>query len=117
MKQQDKQRRYRRLYEIGCLACRMRGWFNLPDAHHLNLGGHAGQRRLGDASTVSLCPWHHRGQPLAPLNEKQCRRILGPSLQAEPVAFRETFGSDESLLRQQDELIADAERVVIGRAA
>lgn len=55
--------------------------------------------------------------PLAPFNEAQCRRILGPSLQAEPLEFREVFGSDEYLLAWQNELISDAELAVIGRAA
>jgi hypothetical protein len=110
-------RRFDRIRGIGCLACRLRGWFNLPDVHHLNLAGHAGQRRLGDEQTIGLCPYHHRGVPLAPLNEAQCRRILGPSLHAEPVEFRQAFGSDEHLLAWQNELIADTERVVVGRAA
>lgn len=110
-------RRFGRIREIGCLCCRRRGWFSLPDVHHQNLGEHAGQLRLGDDHTIGICPWHHRGMPLAPFNEAQCRRILGPSLQAEPVEFREVFGSDEYLLTWQNELIADAERAVIGRAA
>jgi hypothetical protein len=117
MNRLKRNRRFGRIRDIGCLACRKRGWFNLPDVHHLNLGGHAGQLRLGDESTVGLCIWHHRGKPLAPLNESQCRRILGPSLQAEPIAFRETFGCDQQLLAWQNDLIADTERAVIGRAA
>ncbi len=113
----EKERRFDRICSIGCIACRKRGWFNLPDVHHENLGGHAGQLRLGDKHTVGLCPWHHRGLALSPLTAEQCRKILGPSLAHEPVKFREVFGSDESLLALQDSLIDDLERVVVGRAA
>jgi len=110
-------RRFGRIREIGCLCCRRKGWWNAPDVHHLNLDEHAGQLRLGDEQTIGLCIWHHRNQPLAPFTEAQCRRILGPSLPGEPIKFREEFGADQALLAWQDELIADHERAVIGRAA
>ena len=55
--------RYLRIHEIGCLACRRRGWVRPCQVHHLNLDGKAGQKRRGDPYTIGLCPWHHVGEP------------------------------------------------------
>lgn len=108
-------RRCQRIYQIGCLACRKKGWFSQCQVHHLNLGQHAGQKRLGDKSTIGLCPWHHDGIPLGTLTRAECRKKVGPSMKHEPVKFRKVFGSDASLLEWQDELIEEAELRVIGR--
>ena len=108
-------RRCQRIYQIGCLACRKRGWFNPCQAHHLNEDGKAGQKRRGDAETVGLCPWHHVGEPIGNMTAMDCRARLGPSLKLESKAFREKFGSDNELLEWQNQLIEEAERRVIGR--
>lgn len=100
-------RRFGRIREIGCLACRQLGWYGAPDVHHLNLGEHAGQVRRGDEYTIGLCPWHHRG--IGKFVD------IGPSLAKEPVKFRQRFGSDDELLAKQNELIAEAEKAVVGR--
>lgn len=111
-------RRCQRIYEIGCIACRVRGWFNQPcQVHHLNLDQHAGQKRLGDESTIGLCPWHHVGEPVGSMTRDQTRQTFGPSMKHEPVKFREIFGSDQELLAKQNELIARCERNVVGRVA
>lgn len=111
------ERRFQRIYQIGCLACRKRGWFNECQAHHLNFDGKAGQKKLGDEYTIGLCPWHHVGEPLSPMTAQQCRRCLGPSLKLESSAFREKFGDDESLLTEQNALIESYERGAMrGRA-
>jgi hypothetical protein len=109
-------RRCQRIQEIGCLACRQRGWFSGCQVHHLNLDGKAGQVRRGDQCTIGLCPWHHVGEPLSPLSSRDCRAKLGPSLKFQSRAFREEFGSDDELLATQDELIAQRESAVIGRS-
>lgn len=105
-------RRFRRIQEIGCLACRQRGWYSTPDVHHLNLGAHAGQKRRGDDYTIGLCPYHHRG--VTTLRIGQAYRSLGPSLAREPNEFRAEFGSDDALLTQQNLLIEQAEKQVVG---
>lgn len=115
MKVRDRQRRFRLIQEIGCLPCHMRGWYAAPDIHHLNLGAHAGQKRLGDDSTIGLCPYHHRG--VTPLPLGQAYRSLGPSLARNPNEFREVFGSDEMLLAKQNELIAEREALIVGKIA
>lgn len=99
------ERRFYRIREIGCLACRKKGYRSAPDVHHLNLGGHAGQKRRGDEFSIGLCPYHHRG--VAPF--ANARAVLGPSLALEPRRFREVFGSDDALLAWQNRLIRDAE--------
>ncbi len=111
------QRRYIRIQEIGCLCCRRRGWYSASDVHHLNLGGRAGQKRRGNARSVALCPWHHRGIPLEGLSQKETARLIGPSLKHEPIRFRKIFGSDDELLAEQNQLIAEAEARVVGRVA
>lgn len=106
-------RRCQRIYQLGCLACRKRGWFNECQVHHLNLGEKAGQVRRGDDYSLGLCPWHHVGEPVANMTAQQCRRCLGPSLKHEPVRFRQVFGSDDALLEEQNMLIESKERAVV----
>lgn len=108
-------RRYQRIYEIGCLACRRLGYFNSCQAHHLNEDGKAGQKRRGDAETIGLCPWHHVGEAIRGWTRAQCRRLLGPSLALESRAFRAEFGSDDELLAEENRLIEHAESKVVGR--
>lgn len=99
------ERRFRLIYEIGCVACYVQGYFQPCQIHHLNLDQHAGQERRGDAFTIGLCPWHHVGEPIAGATQKQCRIMFGPSMKHEPRAFRERFGSDDHQLRYQNYLI------------
>lgn len=116
MKPVDRLSRFNRIYELGCLACRRRGWFAQPcQVHHLNLDQHAGQRRLGDDHTIGLCEWHHQGYPKEGRSEEWTRLYLGPSMKHEPVKFREEFGSDLELLAEQNRLIERAESNVVGR--
>ena len=110
-------RRCQRIYQIGCLACRQRGWFNECQVQHLNLDEKAGQVRRGDEFTIGLCPWHHVGEPIQPMTAQQCRRCLGPSMKHEPVKFREVFGRDDEQLEEQNRLIEAYERGAMrGRA-
>lgn len=110
----DPLRRFNRIYQIGCLPCRMRGWFTPCHVHHLNLDGKAGQERRGDEYTIGLCPWHHVGEPPGILSAREARNILGPSLKLHSREFRAEFGSDDDLLARQNELIEQAEKLVVG---
>jgi hypothetical protein len=97
MKPREREHRFRRLKEMGCICCWMHGDMNVhPEIHHLNLGGHAGQKRRGDECTIPLCRWHHQGQP---------PEMHGPSLKRSPRVFRETYGTDDELLAKVDDLI------------
>ena len=106
-----RERRFRRIKEIGCLPCRMRGRFRMPEIHHQNCGAHAGGARLGDEYTVGLCSWHHRGVPSEGMLGSETRVALGPSLAREPNEFRREFGSDSEMLNEQNRLIAERERI------
>jgi hypothetical protein len=117
MNPRDRERRFRLIGEIGCLPCRKRGWYTVPERHHQNFGAHAGGKRLGDEATVGLCRWHHQGKPPEGMTRLQAERIMGPSLALQPIRFRETFGSDDELLAEQNELIESAERNIVGRIA
>lgn len=100
--------------DIGCLPCRAKGWASDGEIHHLNAGGHAGQKRRGDEFTVCLCRHHHRGVPIKGMNQAQCAKLLGPSLAHNSRAFRETFGSDEELLATQNRLIEEWDAMARG---
>jgi len=107
-------RRYRRIGEIGCIACRRYGYFGvLGQVHHLNLGQHAGQKRLGNDHTIGLCVYHHQGY-LGNQTQDWWESKVGPSLALRPVKFREIFGSDLELLEEQNRLIEQAEKQVVG---
>lgn len=103
-------RRVLRIREIGCLPCRKVGFYTVPEVHHLNLDGHAGQVRRGDEYTIGLCPYHHQGTPHPAFLPDEVRDILGPSLKRLPNKFREVFGSDDTLLEWENELIAAYDR-------
>jgi hypothetical protein len=81
------QRRIDRFRHIGCIACLiegdkrgMRRRNTSYDIHHLNEGGKAGQKRRGDAFTIPLCPWHHRGVTEWLWTAKKMAEWMGPSL-------------------------------------
>lgn len=114
MKREAISERFRLIYEIGCIVCLGFAWKTPCQAHHLNLGQHAGQKRLGDEATIGLCPWHHVGEPIAGMSQQLCTYMLGPSMKHEPVRFREVFGTDEQLLARQNRLIAQRQSLKVG---
>lgn len=92
----------------GCLVAQILGLPFIPAAvHHLNVGGHHGQKRRGHDFTIALNDWSHQGRPLSEYgwDAEECRLVLGPSFAEEPNAFRERFGSDDELLAKQNELL------------
>jgi hypothetical protein len=105
-----REHRFRRLKELGCIPCWSIGIPDVyPEINHLNLGGHAGQKRLGDEFTEPLCVWHHQGHGPASLYER-----LGPSLKLHPNEFRERFGSDEQRLAKVNDLIRQRDELAYG---
>lgn len=104
--------RFHAIKIIGCLACMRNEWLGFiqisacAEIHHLNFGGKAGGKRLGDSSTIGLCAWHHRGQPPFPrMTATQAAKHYGPSLARESKKFRLLYGEDAELLKEQDRLI------------
>lgn len=91
-------RRFEAISDIGCLACRQMGYYQVPaQVHHLTKG-----YRRGDQCTVGLCPWHHQGQAE---DTGLAYKIAGPSLALNKKEFRDKFGTDEELLMEMDRLI------------
>jgi hypothetical protein len=106
----EKQARFDALRGLGCLCCRMNRYH--PDflaclapieIHHLNGGGHHGQKRRGDEFTIPLCSWHHRGVG-GPA--KAWTALYGPSWAKGSKPFRAVYGSDDELLALANRLIA-----------
>ena len=97
--------------EIGCVVCRMRGLgYVACEKHHLlTTGRHGTGKRRGEAYTVGLCQYHHRGvgAPTA---------ALGPSYAREPRAFRELY-PDALLLAEQNRRIEKWRQSSVGAAA
>lgn len=103
-------RRFGRFHDVGCVACHKRGLYRLTQAHHLNLGGNAGQKRRGHDKSLPLCEWHHQGITHDGKTAAEMRALLGPSLAVSSRDFRHEFGSDDELLAEADELIDAHER-------
>lgn len=112
MSPRDRERRFRYIKEIGCVACKSRGVYRVPDVHHLNTGGHAGHKRRGDEFTIGLCKWHHVGTP--PDGMLVPEYSLGPSLAKQPNRFRQVFGSDDELLARQNKLLREKGKQLVG---
>jgi hypothetical protein len=93
--------RFQRIQELGCIACRLRGFVGVPtDIHHLLIGG----ERRGHDDSVGLCPWHHRSVPPG-CTAAYAHAVFGPSMKRDPRAFRAEFGDDEKLLEYQNKLL------------
>lgn len=102
--------RFRRIRELGCVACRLRGraWPVMEvEIHHLLDGG----RRIGHDATIGLCHYHHQAKRLPWPDFGYSLHVerlgLGPSLEREPRRFREVFGQDRDLLALQNQLIKE----------
>lgn len=115
MNPRAREHRFRRLKEMGCIACWKEGLPNVPpEIHHLNLGGRAGQKRRGDEFTIPLCRWHHRGRTMGNRNAQLMRLLYGPSLAHDSRKFREQYGQDDALLAKVNDLIRQMDDVATG---
>ena len=102
--------RFDALRAIGCVCCDMNGTHPQfmrcliapVEIHHLNGGGHHGQKRRGDEFTVPLCGWHHRGVGGPARN---MALMYGPSWAKGSKPFRAVYGTDDELLALANRLI------------
>ena len=85
---------------LPCLACEIEDVAqpNPTEAHHLNEGGRAGQKRRGDEFQIPLCQWHHRGVRPVGMSREVMTHLYGPSLALDSKQFRFAYGDDDSLL-------------------
>jgi hypothetical protein len=113
-----REHRYRRLKEMGCIACRLEGerlaQCGPTEIHHLNEGGKAGQKRRGDEFTIALGKWHHQGVSVGNATNAGMARLFGPSLAKQSREFRKRYGSDDELLAKTDQRIAEMDAVAYG---
>ncbi len=107
---QEDQRRFDLLKEIGCLPCSLWGYFSWAEVHHLL----SGNVRRGHQYTVPLCPWHHQGKVDAGGSIRRMATLLGPSLALESKRFHEIFGSDGELLEKTNARITKLRRLKDG---
>lgn len=110
--------RFEAFGRMQCMCCRANeslGFWQVPlimglikiERHHLNSGGYAGQKRLGDEYTIPLCSWHHRGVIRPQWTRITMIASYGPSLAGGSKPFRETYGTDAELLAKTN-LLLDA---------
>lgn len=102
----EQQRRQDNIREIvGCIACRLHGiGYTIPEIHHLNSAG----RNRGQAYTIGLCAWSHRGIPPDGMSRRDAELMLGPSLHYGSKPFAAFFGSDDELLAATNALLEAA---------
>jgi hypothetical protein len=113
----DREHRFRRLKELGCIACwyeRVTPQCGPTEIHHLNEGGKAGQKRRGDEFTVPLGAYHHRGEPIEGFTASEMAITHGPSLARQSKAFRICYGSDDELLRLVNRRIERLDQIAAG---
>ena len=75
----------------------------------------SGGRRIGHHAAMCLCHYHHQGKRLPYVYKGYAEQseVLGPSMAREPRRFREIYGTQESLLDFQRELLRIAAEVRI----
>lgn len=95
MNAKDREWRFYQLKRMHCMVCPGCG---PTEIHHQNLGGRAGNKRLGDEYTIPLGAWAHRGVTLPGYTVAQMEDEFGPSLARSSKRFRERYGTDEMLL-------------------
>ena len=100
--------RFHRLHEYGCVCCRHEGLPIGPvDIHHLVDKGTRGLSG-GDAATIGLCAWHHRGIVPAGHTIGSATLAFGPSLRHTSKLFTKIYGTQRELLAKVNEEIGEA---------
>ena len=83
----------RRVFELGCIACRKMGYYDTPpELHHVRNGQGMGQR-ASDFEIIPLCPIHHR------------LGGTGVAIHAGKESFEAKFGTERELLDQVNVLL------------
>ena len=92
---------------LPCIACEIEGieQRQVTEAHHLNLDGKAGQKRMGDEYQIPLCTWHHRGEPPEGVTAGEMAYSHGPSMARDSKLFKFTYGKFSQLWELTNEKI------------
>ena len=106
----ERERRFMRLQDIGCICCAKEGYPDVPvDVHHLVDKGYR-EHSGGDTATLPLCPWHHRGVPPSGFSIDTALSYAGPSLALHKKRFIRRYGTERELLAEVDRRIEELER-------
>lgn len=99
------QRRFDKLHDLGCIACRLNGFTHptVAEIHHFLRGN----KRIGHSATVPLCTWHHQGVSTEGAAPAALYAHLGPSFHKHTREFRERYGDDAVLLARVNALIGE----------
>lgn len=103
----NREERYRRLFEHGCIACKLfcGSWaYRCPQFHHIVSQSYR-KHQGGDRATLPLCPWHHQGHPDDGMVAYEMEAKFGPSLALSSTNFHTVFGDELSLLAIVDQAI------------
>lgn len=103
----NREERYRRLFDHGCIACKLycSPWhYRAPQMHHIVNQSYR-EHQGGDRATLPLCPWHHQGHPDEGFTEIEMQIQYGPSLALDAKLFRAVFGAEDTLLEMVDKAI------------
>lgn len=92
--------RYDKLVRHGCVCCKILGIYTVPEMHHIVDRGYR-KHSGGNASTLPLCPYHHRGAITAHTTFE-----AGPALAHGSKPFAARWGTQRELLAQVNEAIA-----------
>ena len=94
MKKTKAEREYMgRVAELGCIACRLMGYFDTPaELHHVRANAGIGQRS-SHFDVIPLCPIHHRAG------------TVGTAFHAGKKSFEFNFGTELELLEQTKGLL------------
>ena len=114
MASKSDQARYRKLFDYGCVCCRLLdGRYSLPQMHHLvDRGTRAASG--GNSATLPLCPWHHQGIP-GMFGKNATRQVMGPSLADGSKPFNARWGTQRDLLALVAKQIHSARNTGVAR--
>lgn len=90
-----------RVVALGCIACRIEGWYAPAEYHHVTDRG----RRMGHEYGLPLCAHHHRGQNEMGIRPSRAEEMFGPALDRSKRAFTSRYGTEGELLEWVEELL------------
>lgn len=104
----EQQARQDKCRNFGCIACIRDGNVNLcgsDEIHHLTVSG----RTISQDHTIALGQWHHRAICKNGFTSTQMERKFGPSLAKGSKTFHARYGTNDDLLKYQNELIGEGQ--------
>jgi hypothetical protein len=100
MSSKSDQRRFEKLRELGCIACRIALALSPcghTEIHHLVDKGNR-KASGGHVATIPLGRWHHQGIPFIDRTVGYMRANFGPSMRLQSKDFRAAYGTQRELL-------------------